>query len=75
VRSPGELGRDVNGTPIVVGTRVEQTGTDAQQGALRSRQGQQGQVLRRSATHMVVRFEGDTTLTRIRAHLLQVVDQ
>lgn len=34
-------------------------------GALRSRVGKQGHVLRRSATRLVVRFDGETRLARI----------
>ena len=56
-----ESWRDVDGTPITVGCRVEQTGVDTELGALRSRLGKQGQVLRRGATRLVVRFEGDMT--------------
>jgi hypothetical protein len=44
---------------------VEQTGVDLQLGTLRSRLGKQGLVLRRSATRLVVRFEGETALARI----------
>src|SRR5262249_45414177 len=66
--------RDAEGTPIPVGAVVEQTGIDVELGALRSRQGKRGQVLRRSATRLVVRFEGETTLARIRPHLVRVVD-
>jgi hypothetical protein len=58
-----------------MGAWVEQATVDAKLGALRSRVGKQGRVLRRSATMLVVRFEGDTVLTRIRPHLVRVVDQ
>jgi hypothetical protein len=50
---------------------VEQTGVDLQLGALRSRLGKQARVSRRSATRLVVRFEGETALTRIQPHLLR----
>jgi hypothetical protein len=52
----------------------QQTGVDLQLGALRSRLGTRGQVLRRSATRLVVRFEGETALARIQPELLRVVD-
>jgi hypothetical protein len=55
---------------------VEQTGVDLQLGALRSRLGKlgkQGRVLRRSATRLAVRFEGETALTRIQPHLLRLL--
>ncbi len=71
----GELGRDVESTPITVGARVEQTGVNAEWGALHSRLGKQGTALGRSATMLVVRFEGDTALTRIRPHLVRVVNR
>jgi hypothetical protein len=57
-----------------VNARVKHTGVDAELGALRSRLGKQGQVLRRSATRLVVRFEGETTLTRIRPNLVRVIE-
>ncbi|HET9256543.1 MAG TPA: hypothetical protein VFO16_15285 [Pseudonocardiaceae bacterium] len=64
---------DVNGTPIPIGARVEQTAVDIELGALRSRLGKPGRVLCRSATRLVVRFEGETMLTRIRPRLVRVV--
>lgn len=67
---PGDPWRDVDGLPITRGARVEQATVDAELGALRSRH---GTVLRRSAIRLVVRFDGDTRLTRIRPHLLRVV--
>jgi hypothetical protein len=56
-----------------MGAVVEQTGVDLQLGALRSRLGKQARVLRRSATRLVVRFEGETALTRIQPHLLRLL--
>lgn len=70
---PDDPWRDVDGLPITMGARVEQATVDAELGALRSRLGKQGTVLRRSATRLIVRFEGETALTRIRPHLLRVV--
>ncbi|MGH3692860.1 MAG: hypothetical protein ACRDRX_02450 [Pseudonocardiaceae bacterium] len=52
---------------------MEQTEVDAGLGAVRSRLGKRGRVLRRSATRLVVRFEGETALTRIRPHLVRVL--
>jgi hypothetical protein len=72
-RPPTERWLDVHGTPITVGARVEQTSVDIELGALRSRLGTQGDVLRCSATRLVVRFEGETRLARIRPPLLRVV--
>ena len=66
------LWRDGDGAPITVGCRVEQIWIDAELGAALPA-GQTGPVLRRSATRPVVRFEGETTLARIRPQLLRVV--
>jgi hypothetical protein len=52
---------------------VERTGVDLQLDALRSRLDKQARVLRRSATRLVVRFEGETALTRIQPHLLRLL--
>lgn len=67
--------RDVDGTHVPVGARVEQTGTDARRGALRSRLHAQGQVTSRGATRLVVRFDGETTPVSIRPHLVRVIDK
>jgi hypothetical protein len=56
-----------------VGAVVEQTGVNLQLSTLRSRLGKHGVVLRRSATRLVVRFDGETALARIRPELLRVV--
>lgn len=53
--------------------QVEQTQVGTELGALRSRLGKRGVVLRRSASRLVVRFDGETTLTRIRPHLVRVL--
>jgi len=44
---------------------LSRTDIDAELGVLRSRLGKRGRMLRRSATRLVVRFEGETALTRI----------
>jgi hypothetical protein len=72
-RPPGERWRDEEGTPITVGAVVEQTGVDIELGALRSRVGKHAVVLRRSATRLVVRFQGETRPARIQPQLLKVV--
>jgi hypothetical protein len=74
IRPPDQRWLDAEGTPITVGAVVEQTGMDIEAGALRSRVGNQGQVVRRSATRLVVRFHGESRLTRIQPELLRVVD-
>lgn len=50
--------QDAHGVHIPVQARVEQTEIDAALGAVRSRLGKRGVVLRRSATRLVVRFGG-----------------
>lgn len=54
---------------------VQQTDIDAQLGALRSRPGKRGRAPRCSAARLVVRFEGETALTRIRPHLVQFLPE
>jgi hypothetical protein len=71
---PADRWLDAQGTPIPVGAVVEQTGVDIELGALRSRLGKQGLVVRRSATRLVVRFPDEPRLARIQPHLLRVVD-
>lgn len=58
--------RDVDGTHVPVGARVEQIVTDARLGALRSRLNRQGQVTSRGATRLVVRFDGEDQTVTIR---------
>ena len=74
IRPPDQRWLDAEGIPITVGAVVEQTGMDIEAGALRSRAGKQGQVVRRSATRLVVRFYGESRLARIQPELLRVVD-
>ena len=66
--------RDVEGTHVPVGARVEQTATDARMGALRSRLGQRGQVTGRGATRLRVRFDGEDQTVSIRPHLVRVIE-
>jgi len=65
--------RDVNGTPVPVGARVEQTGVDARMGAPRSRRHQRGEVISRGTTRLRVRFDGNETLVSIRPHVVRMV--
>lgn len=66
--------RDVDGTHVAVGARVEQTETDARLGALRSRLSWRGQVTGRGATRVVVRFDGEDQTVSIRPHLVRVIE-
>jgi hypothetical protein len=62
-----ESWRDVDGgLPSRSAAALSRPGVDTKLGALRSRLDEQGQVLRRSTTRLVVRFEGETTLIHIR---------
>ncbi|MGH8922818.1 MAG: hypothetical protein ACRD0H_31505 [Actinomycetes bacterium] len=72
-RPPYDPWRDVDGTPIPVGARVEQVAVATEHGALSGRLGTRGVVLRRSATRLVVRFAGQRELARIHPHLVRVI--
>jgi hypothetical protein len=67
--------RDVDGIHVPVGARVEQTGTDARLGALRSWLHRQGHVTSRGATRLVVRFDGEDQTVTIRPHLIRVINR
>ena len=67
--------RDADGTHVPVGAWVEQIGSDARMGALRSRLGQRGQVSGRGATRLRVRFDGEAQTVSIRPHLVRIIDQ
>lgn len=67
--------RDVDGIHVPVGARVEQTGTDARLGALRSRLHRQGHVTSRGTTRLVVRFDGEDQTVTIRPHLIRVINR
>ena len=65
--------RDVDGTPIAVGARVEQTEVDARMGALRAHLHQRGEVTSRGTTRLVVLFDGEGQTVRVRPHLVRVL--
>lgn len=67
--------RDVDGTHVPVGARVEQAVTDARMGALRSRLHRRGQVTSRRTTRLVVRFDGEDQTVSIRPHLVRVIER
>ncbi|MGH3763597.1 MAG: hypothetical protein ACRDS0_33880 [Pseudonocardiaceae bacterium] len=67
--------RDVDGTHVPVGARVEQTETDARMGAPRSRLHARGQVTSRGTTRLVVRFDGEDQTISIRPHLVRVIEK
>lgn len=64
--------RDVDGTHVPVGARVEQVGVDARMGAPRSRLHARGWVTGRGATRLVVRLDGEDQTVSIRPHLVRV---
>ena len=67
--------RDVDGTHVPVGARVEQAATDARMGAPRSRLHARGQVTSRGTTRLVVRFDGEDQTISIRPHLVRVIER
>jgi hypothetical protein len=71
--------RDVEGTPITVGCRVQQIGTAKEHGALRPRLHQHGVVISLGGkggrgSRLRVLFDADTDPTTIRPHLVRVVN-
>jgi hypothetical protein len=66
--------RDVDGTHVPVGARVEQTQVDARMGTPRSRLHAWGQVTSRGATRLRVRFDGEDQPVSIRPHLVRVIE-
>jgi len=65
--------RDVDGTHVEVGARVEQVEVHAGQGALRFRLHRRGEVIGRGATRLLVRFDGEKAPVSIRLHLVRVI--
>lgn len=65
--------RDVDGTHVPVGARVEQAEVDAGMGAPRSRLHARGQVTGRGTTRLVVRFDGEDQTVSIRPHLVRML--
>jgi len=73
IRPAYDRWRDVDGTPIPEGCQVEQVLIDRSQGALRSRLGKQGTVVRRGRdSRLHVLFDGEQDTVSIRPHLVQV---
>jgi hypothetical protein len=65
--------RDAHGAPIPQQCWIQQIAVDKAHGALPSRLHQQGQVLGRGLTRLIVRFAQDNDLVRIRPHLVRVL--
>jgi hypothetical protein len=67
--------RDVEGTPIPLGCRIEQITVSQQHGAMPSRLHQHGQVIARDTPWLHVRFDTDHRLVLLQPHLVRVLDQ
>ncbi|MGH3839179.1 MAG: hypothetical protein ACRDSF_26305 [Pseudonocardiaceae bacterium] len=65
--------RDADGTPVLPHCRIQQIAVGKQHGALPSRLHQQGQVLGRGVTRLIVRFDHEDTPVGIRPHLVRVL--
>jgi hypothetical protein len=66
--------RDVEGTHIPVGCRVEQVAIAKEHGALTSRLGKRGDVISWGrGSRVQVHFDGETQPVSIRPHLVRVV--
>jgi hypothetical protein len=74
IRPPFDPWRDVEGTHIPVGARVEQVAVARGYGALSRRLHWRGEVLRRGHyTRLFIRFDGESEPVSIRPHLLRMV--
>ncbi len=66
--------RDVDGTPISEGCRVQQVEVDRARGALRSRLHKRGVVISRGrGSRLQVHFDGEATPVSMRPHLVRVL--
>lgn len=66
--------RDVEGTHIPVGCRIEQVAIAKEHGALTSRLRKRGEVIRWGrGSRLQVRFDGETKPVSIRPHLVRVI--
>jgi hypothetical protein len=65
--------RDVDGTPVPFGVRVEQVAVDEEQGAFFSRLHQRGEVIGRDTPLLYVRFDRDQETIALRPELVRVL--
>ncbi|MGB6161712.1 MAG: hypothetical protein WCF33_22960 [Pseudonocardiaceae bacterium] len=65
--------RDIDGTPIHFGARVEQIAVDAEHGAQALRLHEQGQVLGRDYELVCLRFDRDEQIAVLRPDLVRVL--
>ena len=70
---PYDPWRDADGVPIPQQGRIEQVAVGKGHGALPSRLHKQGQVLGRGLTRLIVQFDDESTVVRIRPHLVRVL--
>lgn len=66
--------RDVDGTPLTDGCRVEQIAVTKLHGALPGRLHQRGEVIGRGTTRVNVLFDGEASVVSVRPHLVRVLD-
>lgn len=67
--------RDASGLHIPVGAQVEQIAVAKEHGALSSRLHQQGDVVDRRGTRLILRFGAEEKPVSIRPHLVRVLAQ
>lgn len=65
--------RDVDGSPIPQQCRIQQVTVEKNFGALQSRLHRQGRVVGRGQTRLIVRFDDEDALVRIRPHVVRVL--
>jgi hypothetical protein len=70
---PYDPWRDADGAPIPQRGRVEQVAVGKGHGALPSRLHKRGHVLGRGLTRLIVQFDEEDTVVRIRPHLVRVL--
>jgi hypothetical protein len=71
--APYDPWRDADGAPIPQRGRIEQVAVGKSHGAMSSRLHKQGQVLGRGVTRLIVQFDEEDTVVRIRPHLVRVL--
>ncbi|MGH4011290.1 MAG: hypothetical protein ACRDTH_24540 [Pseudonocardiaceae bacterium] len=72
-RPPFNPWRDIDDTPIPQQCRIQQVEVSKNFGALPSRLHQQGQVIGRGQSRLIVRFDHENDLVRIRPHVVRVL--
>lgn len=70
---PYDRWRDADGAPMPQQCRIEQVAVAKEHGALPSRLHKQGQVIGRGKNRLIVRFDSEKNVVRIRPHLVRVL--